>query len=57
MELLCIHIGKRMRSIKIFIRKDRGWKRENDGGVNLTKLYFKHICRYHNVFPCTTVKC
>jgi hypothetical protein len=24
-------------------------------GVNLTKVYYKHICKYHNVSPCTTI--
>jgi hypothetical protein len=23
-------------------------------GINLTKIYSKHICKYHNVSPCTT---
>jgi hypothetical protein len=30
-------------------------KRENDGGVNPTKIYFKHICKYYTVFLCTTM--
>jgi hypothetical protein len=25
--------------------------RENDGGGNLTKIYYKHIYEYHNVSP------
>jgi hypothetical protein len=32
-----------------------GGKRENDEGVNLTKIYCKPRCRYHYVFPCTTL--
>jgi hypothetical protein len=29
------------------------WKEE----VNLTKIYCKHVCKYHNVLPCTTIIC
>jgi hypothetical protein len=25
--------------------------------VNISKIYCKHICKYHNVFPCTTMLC
>jgi hypothetical protein len=37
----------------------RGGKRENDNdeGVNPTKIYGKHICKYQNIFPCTTIIC
>jgi hypothetical protein len=31
-------------------REERGRTME---GVNLTKIYCKHICKYHNVCPCT----
>jgi hypothetical protein len=23
--------------------------RKKDGGVNLIKIYYKHLCKYHNV--------
>jgi hypothetical protein len=26
-------------------------------GVNLTKINYKHICKYHSVSPCTTIVC
>jgi hypothetical protein len=32
-----------------------GRRRENDEGVNLTKIYHKYTCKYHNVSPCTIV--
>jgi hypothetical protein len=25
--------------------------KENDGGVNLTKIYCKHFCKCHSAFP------
>jgi hypothetical protein len=28
----------------------RGSKKESDEGVNLTKIYHKYICKYHNAF-------
>jgi hypothetical protein len=26
-------------------------------GINLIKIYGKHICKCHNVSPCTTIIC
>jgi hypothetical protein len=34
--------------------RGRGRKME---GVNLTKIYCKHICKYHDISPCTNVIC
>jgi hypothetical protein len=31
--------------------------KENDGGVNLTKVHCKHIWKYHNETFCTTDIC
>jgi hypothetical protein len=31
--------------------------REKDGGVNLIKIYCKHICKCHNVSLCATIIC
>jgi hypothetical protein len=31
--------------------------RENYGGVNLIRIYYKHICKYHNVSPYTNITC
>jgi hypothetical protein len=43
-----IYENRRMEPDEIFLRKG---KRENDGGVILTRTYYKHICKYHNVSP------
>jgi hypothetical protein len=40
-----------MKTVEIVLRRERGVKRKNDGGVNLTKIYCKHICKYHSVSP------
>jgi hypothetical protein len=37
-------------------KKRWGEKSDNDGGVNPTKTYFKHICKYQNVSPYTANK-
>jgi hypothetical protein len=37
-----------MRPVETILRMG-GWVKENDGGVNLTKLYCKNFCKCHNV--------
>jgi hypothetical protein len=42
--------------MNLFINVPVGGMRENGGGrimqeANLIKIYFKHICKYHNVSP------
>jgi hypothetical protein len=44
----------KMKPIEIILRKGKGM-RENNGGVNLIKIYCKHICKCHNVSPCTII--
>jgi hypothetical protein len=44
-----------MKAVEIFQRKGREGMRDEDGGANLTKIYFKHICKYHNVALCTII--
>jgi hypothetical protein len=52
-----IYETRRMKPVEIVLRS-RGWGRERRmEGVNLTMIYYKHICKYHNVFPCTTIIC
>jgi hypothetical protein len=41
-----------MKPVEIVLRREEGkGKRKKDGGENPTKIYFKHICKYHNVSP------
>jgi hypothetical protein len=53
---LFIYKNKRMKSVKIVLRRRVKGKRENNGGGK-SKIHSKHICKYHNVFPCTTITC
>jgi hypothetical protein len=32
-----------------------GGKGEKMKGLNPTKVYFKHVCKYHNVSHCTNI--
>jgi hypothetical protein len=49
-----IYEYRRLKPVEIALRKGRKW--ENDGGGK-SKIYWKHICKYHNVSPCTTIIC
>jgi hypothetical protein len=40
-----------MQPAEIVLRSGGRGMRENDGGVNVTKMYCKHICKYHSVSP------
>jgi hypothetical protein len=53
---LFIYENRRMKSIEIVLRRGRGTT-NNDGGVNLIKIYCKHICKCHNVSACATIIC
>jgi hypothetical protein len=43
-----------MRPAEIFLRSGREGVKENNGRVNLIKIYCKHICKCHNATLCTT---
>jgi hypothetical protein len=38
-----------MKPVETVLKTGRGVK-ENNGGVNLINIYFKHMCKRHNVF-------
>jgi hypothetical protein len=40
-----------MKLVEIVLRGRAGKMRENDGGVNLIKIYCKNIYKCHNVSP------
>jgi hypothetical protein len=40
----------KMRPVETILRMAGGGIKENDGGVNLTKIYCKHFCKCHNIF-------
>jgi hypothetical protein len=39
----------KMRPAETILRSGRGRIKENDGGVNSTKMYCKHFSKYYNV--------
>jgi hypothetical protein len=47
--LISIYENRRMKPAKIVPRRGIGVRRKNYKGVNLTKIYCKHICKYHNI--------
>jgi hypothetical protein len=56
MYFVFIYENKKMKSVKIVLRRGEGI-RENDGGVNLIKIYCKNVCKYRNAAPQTTIIC
>jgi hypothetical protein len=48
MYFVSINENKRMKPVESVLRREEG-ERENDGGVTVTKIYYKHLCKCHNV--------
>jgi hypothetical protein len=56
-DVFCVVYENRiMKLVEIVLRRGDG-KRENDGGVNLTKIHSVHIYKCHNISPCTAIIC
>jgi hypothetical protein len=50
--VLCINVWKqKSETCWNCSKKGGGGMRENDGGVNLIKIYYKHICKCNNRPP------
>jgi hypothetical protein len=47
----------RMKTVEIVLRRWRCGeeRRSRTISYNLTNIYSNHICKHHNVFPCTTI--
>jgi hypothetical protein len=45
MYFVSIYENRRMKPIGIVLKRREERKRENDAGVNPTKIYCKHICK------------
>jgi hypothetical protein len=43
MCFVSLYENRKMKPVEIVLRRGRLGKRENDGGINLTKIYSKHI--------------
>jgi tRNA(His) 5'-end guanylyltransferase len=44
-----IYANRRMKPVEIVLRREGRGREKTIEGVNLTKIYHKHICKYHNV--------
>jgi hypothetical protein len=57
--MLFLDENKEVKPVEIVLRMERGGKRENNGrGYSVySKIYCKHMCKYHSVSPCTTILC
>jgi hypothetical protein len=57
MYFLFIRENRRLKPVVIVIRKGHEGGGRTMEGVNVTKVYFKNICKYHNVSPHATIIC
>jgi hypothetical protein len=55
MYFVFIYGNRIVKSVEIVLRRHGEGMRENDGVVNLIKIYCKHLCKCHNVVPCTAL--
>jgi hypothetical protein len=57
MYFASIYENRRMKPVEIVVRRgERNWEKMMEE-VNLTKIYCKHIWKYHDVFPYTSIIC
>jgi hypothetical protein len=49
MYFLFIYENRRMKPVGIVLRSGEEERERTMEGVNLTKIYCKHICKYHSV--------
>jgi hypothetical protein len=54
MCFLSTYENRRMKSVEIVLRRKAGGRGRMMEGINPTRIYSKHMCKYHNVSPCTT---
>jgi deoxyadenosine/deoxycytidine kinase len=52
MYFVFIYENRRMKTVEIVLRRGRTME-----GINPNKIYFKHICKYYNVFPYKIIIC
>jgi hypothetical protein len=56
MYFIFICENKTMKPVEMVLRGKEEWERMMEG-VNLIKVYCKHIYRCHNITPCATIIC
>jgi hypothetical protein len=52
-----IYENRKMTPVKIVLRRGGGGRGRMMEEVNPTKVFFKNICKYHNVVSCATFIC
>jgi hypothetical protein len=57
MYFVSIHENRKMKPVEIVLRRVVGGRGRTMDTVNETKIHLKHICKHHNVSPCTTIVC
>jgi hypothetical protein len=57
MSFVFIYGNRILKPIEIVLRRVGEKRGRMMEGVNLTKIYYKHICKYHNISPCRTIIC
>jgi hypothetical protein len=53
MYFVYVYENRIMKSVEIVLRRGEGGMRDKDEGVNLIKVYCKHICKCDTESPCT----
>jgi hypothetical protein len=51
MYFVTIYGNRKMKPVAIVLRRGERGRGRTMEGVKPTKIYFKHICKYHNVSP------
>jgi hypothetical protein len=57
MNFIFIYENRRMVPVEIVLRRGEGGRSRIREKRNLSKIYYKHMCEYHSISPCTTIKC
>jgi hypothetical protein len=52
-----IYENRRMKPVEIVLRRKGEGRGRTMEGINPSKIYFKYICKCHNVSPCTAMVC
>jgi hypothetical protein len=55
MCFVSMYENRRVKPVEIVLRREEGGSRQKIEGINPTKIYCKHICKYHSVSTCITI--
>jgi hypothetical protein len=51
MYFVYVYENRIMKLVEVVLRRGRRGRRENDEGMNLIEIHYKHICKRHNETP------